>query len=399
MIDIKTKTAETPKAMTTQTADIIIVGGGLAGVSLAHHLADSGAGRVLVLERQQVGAGSTGRSVATLYPLTTSPDLARLYSRSLDIYADFQESIGVRADIEYRPMAVIADDATAAPLADAVRVAGENKLHLEHVSPGDFLEAEPGFNPAGVSAVAVSKDGGIINPEPTTVAYLERAKEARVGIWEGMPVHALLTENGKVTGVRTPSGDVAAPVVVLAAGAWTGKLLEATGAHNPFTDREQVVGVFDVPPHGAPLAHVVLDLPNAVAYRFAMVNRYVFQPLTVGSVTESAMNADPSLYVGLMSDLRERIVGRFPDLEQSVLQPGWSGLWNLTPDGLPVAGETEIEGLHVLAGFGNSGFLTIPALAERMGHALAGGDASALAPFSPRRFPTDKRSPWGDLII
>ncbi len=385
--------------MVTQTADILIVGGGLMGVSLAHELAAAGAGRVLVLERQQVGAGSTGRSVATLHPLTTNPTLAALYKRTLAIYTDFEAKLGVRADLEQKPMAVISGETHLEALQTAVRVANEAGLQLEQVSPGDFKQAEPDFNPANVTAIAVSNDGGVVNPEPTTVGYLERAKAAKVGVWEGVGVRALRVEDGRVIGVETSSGPIDAATVVLAAGAWTGRLLAAAGLHNPFTDRDQVVGVFDVPPHGAPLTHTVIDLPNALTYRFAMTNRYVFQPLTVGSITESALNADPSLYVGMMSDLREKIVARFPMLDRSVLQPGWSGLWNLTPDGLPVAGETEINGLWVAAGFGNSGFLTIPALAEYLAAALVNDKTEPLSAFSPRRFPAAVTSPWGDLVV
>lgn len=385
--------------MVIQTADILIVGGGLMGVSLAHELVAAGANRVLLLERQQVGAGSTGRSVATLHPLTTHPAAAALHKRTLAIYADFAAKLGVRADLEPKPMAVLAGEAHLNALQAAAQVATDAGLHLEQVSPGDFTQAEPDFNPAGVAAIAVSNDAGIINPEPTTVAYLERAKATGAGVWPGVGVRALRVQDGRVVGVETANGPIDAGTVVLAAGAWTGRLLEAAGLPNPFTDRDQVVGVFDVPPHGAPLAHTVIDLPNALTYRFAMTNRYVFQPLNVGTVTESALNADPSLYVGMMSDLREKIVARFPVLGRSVLQPGWSGLWNLTPDGLPLVGETDVAGLWVAAGFGNSGFLTIPALAERLAAALVSGERASLAAFSPRRVMAGGPSPWGALVV
>jgi sarcosine oxidase, subunit beta len=385
--------------MTVHSADILIVGGGLMGVSLAHELAATGANRVLVLEQQQVGAGSTGRSVATLHPLTTHPAVAQLHQRTLAIYQGFETKIGVRADLESRPMAVIADEPNLSTLQTAVQVANAASIHMEQVSPGDFKQAEPDFNPADVAAIAVSNDAGVVSPEPTTVGYRESAKAARVGVWEHVGVRSLVVEEERVIGVESTGGKITAETVILAAGAWTGRLLENAGLHNPFTDRDQIVGVFDVPPHGAPLTHTVIDLPHALTYRFAMTNRYVFQPLTVGTVTESALNADPSLYVGIMSDLREKIVARFPVLDRSVLQPGWSGLWNLTPDGLPVAGETEINGLWVAAGFGNSGFLTIPALAEHLAAALLHGDTAPLAPFSPQRFPSDATSPWGNLTV
>jgi glycine/D-amino acid oxidase-like deaminating enzyme len=150
-----------------------------------------------------------------------------------------------------------------------------------------------------------------------------------------------------------------------------------------------VVGVFDVPPNRPPLAHMVVDLVAAVSYRFAMGNRYVFQPLTLpANLTEAALNRDPGLYINLMSELREGIVRRFPFLERSVLQPGWSGLIERTPDGLPLVGETDVLGVFVLTGTGNHGFAVLPALAQDLAAAL-GGDTDAgarLAPLAPQRF-------------
>ncbi|MEO0562264.1 MAG: FAD-binding oxidoreductase [Chloroflexota bacterium] len=295
-------------------------------------------------------------------------------------------------------MAVISNETHLNTLERATETVRAVGIHMEMVSPGDFKQTESDFVGEGVAAIAVSRDGGTVNPEPTTVGYLESAKRQHVGVWTGVGVQRIIAAEGVVSGVETTSGVIEAPNVILAAGSWTGQLMDGAGLQSPFVDRDQVVGVFDVPPGKAPLSHTVIDLPNAMTYRYAMENRYVFQPLSVGSVTESALNADPSLYVGMMSELRERIVGRFRGLEQSVLQPGWSGVWNLTSDGFPIVGETEVEGLWVAAGFGNSGFLAIPAATEMLAQALK-GNREMPDVFSPKRFPVEPTQAWDGLVI
>lgn len=374
--------------MVSQTADVVILGGGITGLSLAYYLTTAGIRRIVVMEQRQVGAGSTGRSVASLHVLPRSIESAKMYRRTRDIWHQFDEISGYSADYQEMPLLVFADKTQQPAMETVIANAKQADLDWQTLSPESLADLEPDFSIDNApDQIFRSNDAGYVNPETVTMGYLQAAKQERVGIWENVRGVSILVRENEVYGVKTESGEVHAPVVVLATGAWTNDLLKPHGVVLPTLDHEQVVGVLDVPPNRPPLNHMVLDLPHAISYRFAMSNRYVFLPLNVSkTLTDSAMNMDPSIYISTMSDLRDAIVNHFPAMDRSVLQPGWSGLWNISPDREPIVGQTDVNGLWVSVGYGNNGLGWIPAFSEQLAQTITTSDDNTLTHFSPKRF-------------
>lgn len=376
--------------MATQTAEIVIIGGGVMGTALAHALVRGGMRRVLLIERFQVGAGSTGRSVANCVPLTRHAPTAQAYRQSLAVWQHFEQVTGQASGWEPLPFVALADASKQPTLTQAFDVLSAQGVDVAWMAAGDFADHERDFVPYDAALpLLYSTDSGFVNPEWVTYAYLEAAKQQRLALWEGVEVRSVvLGTGGAAHRLVTANGDVETPRVVFASGGWTQRLLNPLGLTGYFRDHEQVVGVFDVPPNKPPMNHLVADLSAQLVYRYAMSNRYVFVPLTLHKdATESAMNIDPSIYISLMSDMREGIVARFSDLSRSVLQPGWSGVWNLSADGLPVVGETALEGLYLAAGLGNVGMGLVPALADALAAQILGLPISwDFGAFSPLRF-------------
>lgn len=212
-----------------ERADAVVVGGGVNGLSTAYQLAAQGAGRVILVERRHLAAGASGKSGALVRTHYTNEPETRLAYESLKVFAHWDDAIG--GDCGFRPVGLLVlvpprlRGQLEANVAMHRRVGVESRL----VTTDDVCEIEPGMWCGDTDAIAYEPDSGYADPNLTAYGFARAGERAGVEYRLDTAVTAVRTRGGRVAGVATSHGDIEAPVVVVAAGAWADALFEPLG--------------------------------------------------------------------------------------------------------------------------------------------------------------------------
>jgi sarcosine oxidase subunit beta len=358
--------------MPTKTVDILIIGGGVIGLSLAHALGSRRAGKIVVLERDLPGSGSTGRSVASLLPFSPFTSVARLYKQSYQTFSQFDQTVTGDGGFVKLPAAILASAADESALQEIVTAHQKAGLNLKLITPDEFAALEPSAALDGIGAVAYTPDAGYVDPTQVAWSYGGAAQILGVDIVAGLPdsqVIDILHDGHQVTGVQT-AGDTQykAKVIVLATGAWTLGWLQKFGLSAPLSIVRHGVGAVKTPDAAIHPQHLIVD----------RVANFYSRPdgnnLTViGGLDQRAyLPADdldaepPTPGTGELAAPRYGLASRFPALNNAQLTRSWSGWLDVTPDGAPLLGVLPIEGLYLAAGLGQFGLSLAPAIGQLM---------------------------------
>lgn len=380
-------------SMTTpNTADAVIIGGGIIGVSLAYYLAQRKFGRIIVLERQVLGSGSTGRSVASVDLFSLQPAAIKLQVHAYEIFAHFEELIGDACGFVTTGFAALAGPKHTADLQKAVAVTSAAGIDARLLTPIDFAALEPAASIEDLASICYVSAAGYGDPALTLNAYAAAARRGGVEIQQGQRATGLVQQSGRVAGVETTAGIIVAPVVVCATGPWSGHLLKTFGVDNLglYAVRHPVIAMQGSEDYDSPRLSI-LDLPNDTYARpetggltlaGSITPAMGYNPVDPGDKDER-VTAEYTFWAA------ERLVRRYPSLEGGQLHPGWSGLMTISPDWQPVLGTIpEVSGLYCATGFSGQGFKISPAVGDLMAGLLAGEFEAAelLNPFRPTRF-------------
>lgn len=363
--------------------DVIIIGGGVIGCSIALRLAEAGL-KVAVIERGRVGCEASRAAAGMLSPQSeaqqASPflDLC-LHSRS--IYRSFTEHLteisGI--DIEYRDEGVLFIELEVDDPQEADRWFNwqtEAGFHLERIAESNLRMNEPAVTELATGAIIIPGDHQVENRKLMD-ALAVAARRVGVEMIEGREVSSLIVERGKAAGVHCSEERVEAGAVIVAAGCWSGNLLDPLG-----------LNIKTIPARGQMIALKGSDSPiNRVLHsrRCYLVPRRDGRIL-VGSTVEYAGFAK-GVTAGGVGAMIAAAVEFVPALEAFEIVESWSGLRPDTPDHLPVMGETGIENLFVASGHFRNGILLAPATAELMAELIVTRRVpKELEPFGVERF-------------
>ena len=372
----------------TRTADVVIIGGGVTGVSVAFHLAGAGVRRVVVLERRFLASGGTGRSVGIVRQLYPTAETSAMVRRSLTVFQNFSDAVG--GDAGYVACgALIGVSAAMRPKLEA-NLAMQRGLGIraEILEPDDVARVEPAIDPAGLGGVLWEPESGYGDPTAVTLAYADAARRRGVTIEQGVEVTAIRVEGDRVRGVETATGAIDAPIVVNAAGLWSPAVARLADVTLPI-----VVGrhpVFVVQRDEQTPAHrVYLDLAGG-----SYVRPETGHLTLTGSLTddETEHPMDPEL-LGAEAGFEEASVvlertGRaLPRLADARYRRGYAGAFDITPDWMPVLDQTGPAGHFTAAGMSGHGFKLAPSVGEMMAALITGAAPPvSAAPFRLARF-------------
>jgi sarcosine oxidase, subunit beta len=230
------------------TAEVVVVGGGSTGASIAYHLARRGVVGVVLLEQGFLASGATGRSSAIVRQHYAYPVTARMAKLALDVFQRFDEVIGGACGFTRTGYLALVGPDDREALAGNVAMQAAVGVRTRIVGPAKIRELVPQMAVDDLAAAAHEPDAGYADPAGTTAALARRARELGAPIVEGTPVRRIVVAGGAVTGVETSAGSVATPtVVVVAAGGWTPRLLAPLGVEVPITNTLHQIGVFERP--------------------------------------------------------------------------------------------------------------------------------------------------------
>jgi glycine/D-amino acid oxidase-like deaminating enzyme len=379
------------RAGSARTADVVIIGGGVTGCSIAFHLAEQGVRDVLILERRFLAAGGTGRSVGVMRQLYPTDASSRMVLHSLRVFQNFGEITG--GDAGYVQCGALLAVGPGQQEALARTVGAQRTLGIDTrlIGPADIRELDPRIDPFAVGAAVWEPESGYGDPTGVTAGFARAAARAGVRVEQGAEVVTVDVAGDGVEGVRLAGGDrVATRVVVNAAGLWSPAVAALAGVRLPIiVGRHPVFVVQRAAAFGRPHP-VYLDLASGTFLR----------PETGGLTLTGFLDADepnhPLDPEALGSDvgfdevarIMERASRCIPALGEAHYQRGYAGAFDITPDWMPILDETPVRGFHVAAGMSGHGFKLSPAVGRMMADLIARGrsDVADLQDFRLDRF-------------
>lgn len=375
-----------------RTADIVIVGAGVMGASIAFHLALRKAGRILVADKDHVGHGGSGRSSALIRMHYSFPAEVKLALVSLRMFEHWTELVGEPSLFQKTGFVRIVHPNETEQLRRNVEIQRELGVNVRLLSQAELRELEPDWVVDEVQQAAYEPDSGYGDGAGVANDFLARARELGVAYSPRTRVRSFQIEAGRVRGVVTEQGVVSAPVVIAASGPWTGPLFAEAGYDVPIETEYHQVAILRNAPDMRGSGCACIDSVSATYFRpdgpdkFLVGDFYGKRPVDPDDFPQRA--SDESL-----EELIERACRRIPKLENAEVMRGVTGVYDMTPDCRPLLGEIpEIAGLYVCAGFSGMGFKISPAIGLVMSELLVDGHGRTvdISAFAPNRFAEGK---------
>jgi len=373
-----------------QTADVVIIGGGIVGSSIAWHLTDAGCRNVLLVEREShQGKGSTGKSMGGVRAQFATPVNIQMSLYSIPFYASFEERLGLPS--EYRAQGYLFI-ATKPSHLDYLRTNQrlQKSLGLTQVdmlTREQIVEIVPQLRSDDVLGGSFCPTDGFVDPYSVMVGFTTRACEQGTTLWRSTEVTGIMRDNGRISGVETTRGPVSTRVVVNATGPWAAQTAALAGvklAVEPLRRMLVPTEPFDGVSHAIPM---VVD----------MTNGFHFRPESLGFLL--AWN-DPEETPGYKTDFEPsfiekvlvRAADRVPCFENLAVNPkrAWAGLYEMSPDHHAIIGPVdELPGFFCANGFSGHGVMHAPATGKIISDLILHGASHVVADvavLSPQRF-------------
>ena len=341
-------------------ADVVVVGGGVIGTSIAFHLAEAGVTDVLVLEAARLGAGSSAKPLGGVRATFSDPGNIILGQRSLEAFEDFGRRF--RTDIGLRQVGYLFLCRTNAELASVEqstavqqRLGGSGRM----VSPARAVELNPLLEESVLVGASFSPRDGFAAPARVVEAYANAAVALGSTVAEDTRVLDVETSAGAVVAVHTDRGTVRTEAVVCAAGAWSARVGAMVGVDLPVVPVRRQIGLT---PQSPPFPTVPFTLDLSTTLYFHTYSRGMLLGISNADQPEGFERGSDTSWVPSF-EAAARVVA--PGLVGRPLEGGWAGLYENTPDHNAILGRSRVvDGFFYATGFSGHGFLQAPAVGE-----------------------------------
>jgi sarcosine oxidase subunit beta len=371
----------------TDTADVIVIGAGVQGASLAFHLASRGA-RVTVVERSTIAAGATGRSsglVRMHYDLLAETKLAWA---SFPWFTEWADRVGGECGFTRTGFLWIEPAGGDDRLRRNVASHRELGIDTTVVDATEMRGIAPALAVADDELAAYEPESGYADPSGTAAGFMQAARRLGATLVQGAEVTAIPVSGGRVAGVETTKGPHSAPVVVDVAGGWAARIAALVGLDIPVTVWRHDTGYLGVPGSVPRPIPVVID--NA---REMYLRPEGSELVLIGLEDENELDGSPdrdttTARPGFADIATDRIIGRVPALVDGTFRSAHSGQDGLTPDQRPILGPAGPDGFYLDCGHSGTGFKTAPAVGLAMSELILDGAARSvdISPFRLERF-------------
>ncbi len=367
-------------------ADVVIVGGGIIGASIAYHLTKKGVRDILVLERDRLGSGSTGKNAGGIRLQFSSEINVKLSQRSLPHIERFADEIGTDPHFnQVGYLFLITEDRDVAAFERSLAMWSRLGVPARRVTAG---EAKALFKHARTDDVRFgtfcAKDG-YADPSSMLNGYVARARDAGVTFAEGAAVEAISCANGRVAEVRTKEDEIGVGTVINAGGPWAGQIAKLAGVDLPIEPLRRHIFVTEA------VRGLDEDFPLTIEFASGLYAHRESGGVLLGMADPNEKPGfDDSVNPDFMPAVVERALARFPILERTSIKTGWAGLYEDTPDKHPILGKVDgIEGFINAAGFSGHGIMHAPATGELIAELIVDGKTSLdISALSASRFRT-----------
>jgi len=344
-----------------RTAEVVVIGGGAIGTSIAFHLAEAGVTDVVLLERDDLGQGSTCKAAGGVRAQFSDRINIQLGARSLEAFGRFRERPGQEIDLErVGYLFLLSSQEDVESFERDVALQNELGVTSRMIDVAEAAARCPLIETDGLLAAAFSPDDGHCTPESVVLGYATAARRLGAALLTGVTVTGIDVRGGEARTVHTDRGSITAGTVVCAAGAWSQELGKMVGTALPVTPvRRQIVFTEPMP-----------DLPPVVPFTIDFATSYYFHREGRGLLLGmSDPDQEPGFHLSYSEQwlprLGEAIEARTPALLDVGLGTGWAGLYEVTPDHNALIGRSSTTPNFLYAtGFSGHGFLQAPAVGE-----------------------------------
>jgi len=368
--------------------DIVIIGGGGHGLATAYYLAkEHGVTDVAVLEKGAIGLGNTGRNTTIIRSNYLWDESARLYEHSLKLWEGLSAELNFNLMLSQRGVLNLAH--TLPDVREGMRRVNANRLDdidAEWLGPAEVKRFCPVLNVGGpgirypVLGATLQRRGGVARHDAVAWGYARAADARGVDIIENCEVTAIRTEAGRVTGVETTRGAIAADKIAIAAAGHSSVLAAMAGVRLPLQSH--------------PLQALVSEPVKPVLDCVVMSNTvhvYVSQSdkgeLVIGAGIDAFNSYAQRGSFHIVEAQAAALLELFPMFSRLKMMRSWAGIVDVSPDASPIIGKLPVAGLYIDGGWGTGGFKATPGAGHVFAHTVARDEPHPLAaPFSLDRF-------------
>jgi len=354
-------------------ADIVIIGGGIQGCSIAYNLAKKGAKNIVILEKNTCASGSSGRCGAGIRQQFGTKMNCILARESMKIFETLSEELDY--DIELNQAGYLILAYTEKEINQFKKnVVLEQSLGIEAkmVTPEEAKEIVPPLNLEGIIGGTFCPTDGNVNPLYTTFGYAEAAQRLGVKYYPFTEVTEIETEDKRILSVIANKGKILTPIVVNAAGGYSGPVGKMAGVDIPvYSQRHQILITEPIDPLWKPML-------------MSFSKNYYFQQLPDGGVLGGYGDPEHEIIgdnVGsswqFSRTMAKKMVKLVPILKEVHMVRQWAGLYNMSRDAQPILGEhPQLKGFYMSVGFSGHGFMLAPVTGKLIAELILDGKTS-----------------------
>ncbi len=364
----------------TATTDILIVGGGVIGTSIAWHLAKRQVGRVVLVEKSYLGAGSSGKSGAIVRQHYSNPLTITMARKSLKVFEQFPEIVGGPPVFTNSGLVIVVNQKDSEGLQAKVKIQKELGVTVNMLTSETLSDVDPNALLAEDEIAVHEPEAGYVESVQAVASFANAARREGADVRLGVEVKEIVREGDKVVGVETNEGRYNCGTLVLATGAWTGQLGKRLGIELPVGAYRTQVALNRRP----------VDFGRRLPVYGDFVQGTYFKPthgemIHGGVITGEEINdpVDPDNYneganSEWLPEFRHRLCRRYPAMHRSYGRGGYGALYGITPDWHPIIDKLPgIEGVFCAVGFSGHGFKMSPIVGELVSELVVDGEAKA----------------------
>lgn len=377
--------------------DVVVIGAGVIGSSVAFQLAQLGAKNVLVLDRGTIGAGTTSQSSGILRTHYSVKENVELAQKSWAVFNDFSRYLGDDEAscglVKCGYMIVAPEGDKLDPLRASLDQQKAQGIPLEFLNRQQAIELLPIATFDDAALIGYEPEAGFADAYLVASSFARAARRGGVTIRENVTVNKVLIENGRVTGVSTSDGDFGTSMVISTQNIWTPELAGWTGRSLPVMPERHAVLALECEPAKYTFSMPVfkdLASPGMLYCRSYGGNQMLVSEGIVGEKLHAADVEQGDIPMDYIVEVGAQVAERFPKYEEAGIASSWTGVYDVTPDWNPVLGRLPgIEGLVVGYGFSGHGFKLSPTVGRVLAQeALGLATDVSLKPYSIERFDT-----------
>jgi sarcosine oxidase subunit beta len=378
--------------MMNKTASVVIIGGGISGCAIAYNLAKKGVKDVIILEKEYLCSGATGRCGAGVRMQWGTEMNCRLAKYSLEFFETANEELEYEYDIEFKQggyLIIAATEKEVAQFQKNIKLQNSLGIPSRYITPQEAKEIVPHMDETKILGAAFNPKDGHLNPFHTTQAYANAAMRLGVEIMKFTEVTGIKVENGKIKGVQTDKGFISTPVVVNAAGGYSQIISKMVGVEIPvYSERHQILVTEAVAPMQGPM---FMSFSQNIYCQQTPHGSFI---IGRGDPTEPRDLRITSSW-HFLDEMAKTCIKFLPLLRKLRMVRQWSGLYNMSPDCQPIYGPVkEVEGFYLACGYSGHGFMFGPVTGVVISEAILGEE-----PTIPVHMLGLERFEKGELIL